>query len=197
MELKRSVVASLVLLMGLYQLPVLAETVAANPVASPDAAHESVDGFNMLGWVGSMGIVEQLQTIHRFSQSNSPVAIQALITALNSPFALARRKASRSLLEKARRATADEKIRLADALKQYLENSDPVVQRNIVRLMVDLNIPESVQNLKAFFKNSDKPLQMRAVDAMVDEQNHQNALKMVEQNTPYPEIRQEAVNSLQ
>lgn len=149
------------------------------------------DGYSMVGWVNTASIVEQLQTIRRLSQSASQEAISGLVTALNSPFPLARRKASRCLLEKVRVAQPNEKICLVKELKPALTNSDPVVQRNIVRLMAEANLPESQQSLRQFFQQSDKEAQLSAVHALEQDQQYK-ALNLARQLSPYGEVRQAA-----
>ncbi len=172
-----------------------AEMLVSSHTPTPVVA--STEGYAMVGWLTSLGIVEQVQMIHRLGQSTSPAAIKDLITALSSQFPLARRKASRSLLEKAGQVDGEDRLMLAMAVKPALNSQDPVVQRNIVRLMADIHTPESEQSLQQFFKGSDKEAQLNAVDALLDhKETHRSTLELVKQVTPYSEVRQAAVNSL-
>src|SRR5271156_5532157 len=117
-------------LLGLcHTLPAFCEsqTMSAVDSAAPP------QGYSMLGWLNAMSIVEQLQVIHRYAQSTSPTAISGLISALDSTYPLARRKASRSLLEKAQSADPEQKQFMAKKLGPSLANTDPVVEKNMVR----------------------------------------------------------------
>lgn len=190
-----SVVLSLSLLLGtVLPLPVQAETVAANPPSVTAAS----DGYAMMNWLGSLSIVEQLQTIHRLGENASPQALYGLITALQSPFPLARRKAARSLLDRALSGEREEKHLLAQELLPTMGKNDPIVQKNIIRILARLNMPESQETLRQFFRQSDKETQLNAVEALVPEsEQHQNALQLINQVSPYTEVRQAATHTLE
>jgi hypothetical protein len=151
-------------------------------------------GYSMLAWLNAMTIVEQLQVIHRYAQSTSPTAISGLMSALDSTYPLARRKASRSLLEMAQSADPAQKQLMAKKLGPSLANTDPVVQKNMVRLMADLRIPEAQNTLKHFFVAADMKAQLTAVDAL--KECPKNLLLMAKQATPYTEVREAIAESL-
>lgn len=193
--LQRGIALSLVIGLAMPGVA-FAESLAVNTPAVSQV--QVVDGYSMMNWLGSLGIVEQLQTIHRLSQSASPDAIQGLIAALNSPFPLARRKASRSLLERSRMAEPDEQRAIVEQLNPSLETKDPIVQKNIVRLIADLKIPEAHDMLRRFFQGADKQAQLNAVDALSQDTSiNRDTLSRLTQASPYTEVRQASVLHLE
>lgn len=167
----------------------------ATAVAIPGSA--KVDGFSMMNWFSSLGIVEQLQTIHRLGQSSSSYAISGLISALDSPFPLARRKASHSLVEKIRLASVEEKKEVAKKLSPTIENSDPIVQKDIVKLVANMNIPESRVLLQSFFQKSTKEEQLTAIEALSQtSHSYPDVLAIVIQSSPYGEVKRAASGKL-
>lgn len=188
--LQRGLVITVLCFLAGSSLPSYAETSLAT-------VPQGVEGFSMMGWLNSQGIVEQLQTIHRFSRSTSPSAIMGLVSALNSPFPLARRKASHSLVIKAKSVPEDERKALAETLQPALESADPVVQKNLIRLMADMDVPESQASLQQFFRDSSRQEQLDAIDALSQgSEAHEDALKMAIKLSPYPEVRQIAEGKL-
>lgn len=166
----------------------------AEDTASTTEADSSAN-VSMLGWANSMGIVEQLQAIHRISQNSSTQAFQSLMSALDSPFQLARRKASRSLLEKSHKASPEDRLMLVNLLKTDLKDTDPVVQKNLIRTMADLNIPEAREALKSFFTSAPVKQQLDAVDALSLDADAAS-LNLAKQYSAFPEIRDAAGNTL-
>jgi HEAT repeat protein len=164
--------------------------IASNPVAMLNLAPNP--SFN------NLSIVEQLQTIRRLSQNTSSEAFQQLVGALSSNYPLARRTASRSLLENAQSSSIEQKKQLVQALKPCLNNSDPVVQANIVRLLVTLKLPEAQQSLRSFAQSSDKTTQLRAVEALNQEnQPCRESLGLIEKYSPYSDVKHAAEEGLQ
>jgi hypothetical protein len=154
------------------------------------------DGYNMVGWVDTLGIVEQLQNIHRLSQSTEPSAVSGLVSALHSSFPLARRKASRGLLEKAMTAPVSNQQQMLAVLSPSsgnLDHTDPVVQKNLIRALASLSLPEATATLRQFFQQSSITAQLNGVEALA--QTHRERLGIVAAATPYPQVRQ-AVNLL-
>lgn len=155
---------------------------ASTEGASPQTA--------MLGWVNSMSIVEQLQTIHRIEHQPSRDSMMMLVDALQSPYPLARRKASRTLLDAVSHMDGSTQTLLLNQLGQAMYSTDPVVQKNMVRMVADLNVPEAQTFLKAFFSGSDKQLQINGVEALLfDAASHMPALELAKQTSPFDEVR--------
>lgn len=178
--------------LALTLAPAHAETVAASGTA------HYTQGYTLFGWLNTLSIVEQVQTVHRLSKSSSQDAVQGLVTALNSPYELARRKASRSLLEKVRNAEGEDKRFIVLSVAPSLENTDPVVQGNLVRLMLESNTPEASSSLNQFFKDSQKPAQINAVNALSQESSsvQKHLISIINQASPYSEVRQAAADNL-
>jgi len=160
------------------------------PVAMLNLTH--TPNFNTLG------IVDQLQTIRRLSQNTSSEAFQQLITALSSNYPLARRTASRSLMENVQSSSIEQKKQLAQALRPCLNNSDPIVQANLVRLLVTLKLPEAQQSIRSFAQSSDLNTQLRAVEALNQEnQPCRESLGLIQKYSPYSAVKQAAGEGLQ
>jgi HEAT repeat protein len=194
-SLQASSLALALILAISMSLPVQAETLASGSARVPFMPQ--TDGYTMMSWLNSLSIVEQLQTIHRLGQSTSPDALMGLVSALNSPYPLARRKASRSLLEKARASAEEDQKLLAVNLNEAMESGDPIVQKNIVRLMAEMKIPEAQDVLRHFFTGAGKDAQLSAVDALSqDDYRRQDTLSLITRFSPYNEVRQAAANTL-
>ncbi len=172
---------------------VLAESVVSVTPPATEVAAPASGGVAMMSIVGPAGVVEQLQAIHRLGQSVSKESLAGLVSALDSSYPLARRKASSTLLESIKLVEPEEKRWLVVALADALRNSDVMVRKNIVRLMAVAGVPEANQALRQFFQHSDKPSQLTAVEALSSSQGpYRQALGLVTQISPYEEVRQAA-----
>lgn len=122
------------------------ELKAAVPIAPGTM---SAAGFTLMSvTTPSASVVEQMQTICRTRESDSMAALQNLVINLRSPHQLVRRKASTTLLEKVKTLTPDESHFLTEAVQSALDVADPVVQKNLARLLSALGTPGAHQALK-------------------------------------------------
>ncbi len=184
---------ALAVLISLLGVPALcyAETTASALTSAPQE-----HGFSMLSWVHSTSIVEQLQTIHRYSQANSPEALMGLISALNSPYQLARRKAARSLMEKGAEAEALTREGMIEQIAPALTSKDQFVSKSILKLLVQLDVPDSRQAIKQFFQQADKDAQMDIIEVLAETPALEKKVVPLTQYSTYPEVRQIALEKV-
>lgn len=165
--------------------PVHAETIENAPasLASPSVY-----------WVAVPSIVEQLQSIHRLAQSASPAAWQGLVSALGSQYPLARRKAARGLLDRVAETPAPEQRQLVTSIQHELNNPDPLVQKTLIRVVAQTQVPESQGVLRQFFAGPNHTGQLNAVEALASERPE--LLRVVAQSSPYADVRKAAESRL-
>ncbi len=164
-------------------------TTAAMPFTS-----EALWPLMALPKVTTLNVVEQLQQIHRLGQDDTQASLVALVEALQSPLPLARRKAARSLLERTKTLPPDEKKLLFHRLEPVLNATDPVVQRDLIRVLAVLETPEALAWLHRFFEHAEQSAQLNAVDTLTqDEASAPRLLQLVQSSSKYPNVRQAAI----
>lgn len=165
-------------------------------MAAETGSLQSSEAFQSPGvyWVAVPSIVEQLQSIHRLAQSSAPEAWQGLVNALGSQYPLARRKAARGLLDRVPVTPAPEQRRLVTSIQKELNNADPMVQKTLIRVVAQTQVPESQGVLRQFFAGPNHTAQLNAVEALATERP--DLLRLVAQASPYADVRKAAETRL-
>ena len=146
-------------------LAFMAAVVVVSPCMAADKASQPSDGFMMFTINTACGkqnpaklapnSVEQLQAVHKLSQTKSPETFQGLIDVLQSSSPLARRKAAKALLDEWPIVSqASKSQRLAgtwvEQLKPFMKDTDWVVQKTVVRLLTIMNSGASKAAVQSF-----------------------------------------------